>query len=337
MELRAEGTGAASGSWYQALVQAWRQHFAEWVQRRIPPARSVVLGHRNIFIIPNRQGLGFLFVLVLMFVGAVNYEASLAFALVFLLLGMFVLSIFHTFRNLAGLKVSAVAGAPVFAGEKAEVEVILNRLGRRTYENVEVSFAGTRRQAADLLEATEQRLALYLQTARRGRMRPGRLVIETIFPFGICRAWSLIDLDFTCLVYPQPVECDLDWLLASQQHGNTTITRGNDDFHGLREYQRGDSLKHVAWKNLARGQGMFTKEYSSNVDNRIWLRWDMFPGLGTEDRLSRLCYCILKLDTAGIDYGLELPGLQLRPAKGSGHYTRALTALALFGTDGGNS
>src|SRR5690606_17155224 len=152
------------------------------------------------------------------------------------------------------------------------------------------------------LEATEQRLNLYLPTVRRGRMHPGRLVVETVYPFGICRAWSLIDLNFTCLVYPRPVECDLDWLLASQQqHGNTTITRGNDDFHGLREYQRGDSLKHVAWKNLARGQGMYTKEYASNVDNRVWLRWDMFPGLGVEDRLSRLCYCVLKLDTAGID------------------------------------
>jgi len=326
----------ARSGWYQWLVQAWQQRFANWVQRRIPPARNVVLTHHNIFIIPNQQGLGFLFVLGLMFIGAVNYEASLAFALVFLLLGMFVLSIFHTFRNLAGLQVSAVPGAPVFAGEKAEITVILNRHGSRTYENVQASFNGSRKQVADLLDTSEQRLNLYLHAGRRGRMAPGRLVIETVFPFGICRAWSLIDLSISCLVYPRPVECDLDWLLASQQQsGNTTITRGNDDFHSLREYQRGDSLKHVAWKNFARGQGMFTKEYSSNVDNRIWLRWDMFPDLGTEDRLSRLCYCVLKLDSVGLDYGLELPGIRLPPAKGGEHHARVLATLALFGTEGG--
>ena len=329
MELRAR-TGGLS-SLYQHLLEAWQARFSRWVLRRIPPARNVVLGHRNIFIMPNKQGLGFVFVLFLMFIGAVNYEASLAFALVFLLLGMFVLSIFYTFRNLAGLHVSAVPGAPVFAGEKAEIAVILNRHGSRTYENVQVKFSGTRTQVTDLLELTEQRLNLYVPALRRGKLSPGRLVIDTVFPFGICRAWSLIDLNFTFLVYPRPVECDLDWLLTSQQQsGNTTITRGNDDFHSLREYQRGDSLKHVAWKNFARGQGMFTKEYSSNVDNRIWLRWEMFADMGIEDRLSRLCYCVLKLDTVGLDYGLELPGVRLLPAKGPKHYAEVLETLALY-------
>jgi uncharacterized protein (DUF58 family) len=311
---------------------AWRERFSRWVLRRIPPARNIVLGHRNIFIMPNKQGLGFLFVLGLMFIGAANYEASLAFALVFLLLSMFMLSIFYTFRNLAGLHLSAVPGAPVFAGERAEITVILNRHGLRTYESVQVCFPGARAQVADLLANTEARLNLYVPSHRRGRINPGRLVVDTVFPFGICRAWSLVDLDFAFLAYPRPVECDLDWLLANQQtSGNTTVTRGNDDFHSLREYQRGDSLKHVAWKHFARGQGMFTKEYASNIDRKIWLRWDMFAGMGVEERLSRLCYCVLKLDTAGIDYGLELPTVSIPPAKGSLHYARMLETLALYG------
>lgn len=333
MEVAADSRPARS------LFQHWRAHwrarFDSWVLRRIPPARNVVLGHQNIFIMPNRQGLGFLFVLGLMFIGAVNYEASLGFALVFLLLSMFLLSIFYTFRNLSGLHVSAVPGAPVFAGEKAEITVILNRHGSRAYENVQLCFPGARAQVTDLLDHTEARLNLYVSSQRRGRINPGRLVVDTVFPFGICRAWSLVDLDFTFLAYPRPIECDLDYLLA-QQHtgGGTTITRGNDDFHALREYQRGDSLKHVAWKQFARGQGMFTKEYASNIDRRIWLHWDMFPGMDTEERLSRLCYCVLKLDTAGVDYGLELPGVRLQPAKGNVHYAKMLEALALYGTGG---
>lgn len=330
MDMRA--TAPAPGGLFRRWRAAWRDYFGNWVLRRIPPARNVVLGHHNIFIMPNRQGLGFVFVLALMFIGAANYEVSLAFALVFLLLSMFMLSIFYTFRNLSGLHISAVPGAPVFAGEMAEITVILNRHGSRTYENVQVRFPGSRAQVTDLLESTEARLNLYVPSQRRGRIDPGRLVIDTVFPFGICRAWSLIDLDFTFLAYPRPVECDLDWLLASQHSaGNTTITRGNDDFHSLREYQRGDSLKHVAWKQFARGQGMFTKEYASNIDRKIWLRWDMFEGMDVEARLSRLCYCVLKLDTAGVDYGLELPGVRIAPAKGSRHYARMLESLALYG------
>jgi uncharacterized protein (DUF58 family) len=329
-------TAAASNpSLKEQLWRAWRTRMDFWVERRIPPARNIVLGHRNIFIIPNKQGLGFLMVLGLMFIGAVNYEINLAFALVFLLLGVFVLSIFYTFRNLAGLHVSAVPGSSVFAGEKAEVTVILNRHGERSYESVQVSFPDSRKLMADLLEAREQRLNLYVPVARRGRFVPGRLIVETVFPFGICRAWSLLDLDFHCLVYPRPVECDLDWVISNQQNtGNTTVVRGNDDFHNLREYREGDSLKHVAWKILARGQGMYTKEYSSNMDEKVWLRWDTFADMGTEDRLSRLCWCVIQLDAAGIDYGLELPGFRLAPAKGQVHYTSALQALALYGLPG---
>jgi uncharacterized protein (DUF58 family) len=324
--------GSGSRSWTQNLLDAWHLRFSGWVLRRIPPARNVVLGHENIFIIPNRQGAGFVFVLLLMFIGAVNYEASLGFALVFLLLGMFVLSIFYTFRNLSGLHVTATPGNSVFAGEKAEVTVILNRHGRRTYENIRVSFSGSREVATDLVTEKEQRITVFVPARKRGYFSPGRLRIETTFPFGISMAWSLIDLDFRCLVYPQPVECDLDWLLNShQQSGNTNMVRGNDDFYGLRNYAPGDSLKHVAWKVLAQGQGMFTKEYSSNRDDKVWLRWDMFPDLDTEQRLSRLCWCVLQLDSANIDYGLELPGLVLQPSRGTVQYSKALRELALFG------
>ena len=318
--------------WREVLGQRWRSHFNRWVRRRIPPSRHVVLNQHNIFIIPNKQGLGFVSVLALMFVGAINYEISLAFALVFWLTGVFILSIFYTFRNLAGLHISAVPGGSVFAGEHAEIEVILSRHGERIHEAIQLKFPSSRQVVANLINNTEERASLYLVADKRGWYSPGRLTIETIFPFGICRAWSLVDLDLRCLVYPKPVECDLNWLTSQQQEsGHTNITRGSDDFHSLRDYQQGDSLRHVAWKIAARGRGMYTKEYSANVDDKIWLRWEMFPDMDTEQRLSRLCYCVLQLDAAGLDYGIELPDQRIEPAKGTVHYKKVMRALALFG------
>ena len=319
-------------NWRQELGARWQQRFNRWVKRRIPPSRLVVLTQYNIFIIPNKQGLGFVGVLALMFIGAVNYEASLAFALVFWLLGLFILSIFYTFRNLSGLHISAVAGGSVFAEEQAEITVILSRHGERIHEAVDLKFPNSRRVTANLIKSIEERSSLYIRAEHRGWFSPGRLRIETIFPFGICRAWSLVDLDLRCMVYPKPVPCDLDWLTSQQQNsGHTNITRGSDDFHALCEYREGDSLRHVAWKIAARGRGMYTKEYASNVDDKIWLKWDMFPDLGIEQIMSRLCYCVLQLDAVGLDYGLELPGVKIEPAKGSVHYNKIMETLALYG------
>ena len=134
-------------SLFQRWLTQWRARFDSWVLRRIPPARNVVLGHQNIFIMPNKQGLGFLFVLGLMFIGAVNYEASLGFALVFLLLSMFVLSIFYTFRNLAGLHVSAVMKDP------------------RTYEHVPPETVGNKRQILISDQAGRSNLLVRLNEA----------------------------------------------------------------------------------------------------------------------------------------------------------------------------
>lgn len=314
------------------IAAFWQARFSRWVDRRIPPTRQIVLGLQNIFIIPNKQGLGFFFVLILMFIGAINYEANLAFALVFLLVGLFLLSILYTFRNLDGLHLAAVPGAAVFAGDMAEVTLIVNRHGRRTYESVQLGFPQARKQLVDLIKSREERIGLFVPATKRGYLSPGRLVVETVFPFGICRAWSLIDFKLHCLVYPKPVECDLDWLLSNQMHtGSTTLVRGGDDFNSLREYQRGDPLKHVAWKNFARGQGMLIKEYASTMDQKVWLRWDMFPELDTEARLSRLCWCVIRLDESGLDFGLEVPGTTIKPSRGPDHYQRMLETLALFG------
>lgn len=309
----------------------WRRRFGQWVIRRIPPSKNIVLHLNNIFIVPTMQGLGFCFVLALMFIGAINYETSLAFAVVFLLIGVFILAIFYTYRNLSGLHLSGLTDDSVFAGENAEITIILNRHGNRTFEAVELGFNNTRKVVANLIEQKEQRLSLFMPTVKRGYLKPGRLRVETFYPFGLHRAWSLIDLDLNCLVYPRPVECDLDILNTSDEDtGKINVSRGNDDFYNLREYQVGDPLKHVAWKNFARGQGMYTKQYSSNVDNKIWLRWSLFPELSEEDRLSRLCYCVLKLDASGVDYGLDIPGCLIEPNKGTAHYHSVLRALALF-------
>ncbi|MBN4053297.1 DUF58 domain-containing protein [Haliea sp. AH-315-K21] len=309
----------------------WRRRFGQWVVRRIPPSKNIELHLNNIFIIPTMQGLGFCFVLALMFIGAINYETSLAFALVFLLIGVFILAIFYTYRNLSGLHLSGLTDGSVFVGENAEITIIVNRHGKRTYEAIELGFEKSRKVVANLIENKEQRLSLFVPTLKRGQLNPGRLRVETFYPFGLHRAWSLVDLDLNCLVYPIPIECDLNILNTSDRDGGkVNITRGNDDFYNLREYQPGDPLKHVAWKNFAKGQGMYTKQYSSNIDDKIWLSWSLFSELSKEDRLSRLCYCVLKLDASGVDYGLDIPECVIEPNKGIAHYHSVLRALALF-------
>ncbi|MGH8354638.1 MAG: DUF58 domain-containing protein, partial [Pseudomonas sp.] len=101
-----------------------------WLARRIPPAASVRLDQRRIFIIPTRVGLAFGLCLLLMLLAAINYQNSLAYGLAFLLLAVFIVAILHTYRNLAGLTLNAGGGGAVFVGEQARFRVRLESRGR---------------------------------------------------------------------------------------------------------------------------------------------------------------------------------------------------------------
>ncbi len=316
---------------FSALRSFWRVRFDAWLNRRIQPRSRITLNQKRVFIFPTRFG-GWLGVLLFsLLVGAINYENSLVFALCFLLASQFVVSVLHTFRNLSGLTIAAGRSEPVFAGEDAPFEVIFSRHGERQYEAIYAGWPDSARQLVDLVDEEEVRVCLYTRAHRRGRMRPGRLLVETFYPVGMLRAWTWLDLGMECIVYPQPLPAGpLPASAAGDEEGEHTAGSGADDYAGIREYRAGDSLRQIAWKSLARGQGLYTKEFEARLDRRQWIDWDYLPAMNTEARLSRMCFWVLELFRERGEYGLRLPGLEIAPDVGPQHRDRCLRALALY-------
>ena len=305
--------------------------YRRWLNRRIPPANKIILNHRKIFIMPGKQGVFFALLVIALFFGGVNYQNSLILAMCFLLASLGQIATLHTYRNLSGLCIEAGHSDNAFAGDKAAFYITLSRQGKRRYEALKVTWEGSVPQILDLLDNIEAHAKIFIPVDNRGPYKPGRLKIETYFPMGILRAWTVIDLDMECLVYPKPIF--IDFLNVSSQQsmeGTLTNAKGNDDFDGLRKYVLGDSLKQVSWKNMARGQGMHSKTFVAYADETIWLDWFCFPGKETELRLSALCYWVLKLSETNQLYGLRLPEKEIQPATGLAHKIRCLETLARF-------
>lgn len=104
------------------IVATLKQQLFRWRSDGTAPLR---LGQRRIFIIPSRGGLLFAAALVVMLIGAINYNLALGHALVFLLAGLGIVGMIHTFRNLHGLIITPGRSTPVFAGETAYFELTL--------------------------------------------------------------------------------------------------------------------------------------------------------------------------------------------------------------------
>lgn len=309
-----------------------QEAYKRWLNRVLPPQETVTLHRSNIFILPTRNGMLYLLATSLIFIAAINYAVSLAFGLAFLMSSIFILAILHSFNNLNRLTLTSQAAANVFCGEDAVFNVQLSRENNKQHEALELNFSGHSLSSADLVTEDQLIVRVFISTDRRGTLKAPRLRVTTRFPLGLCRAWSVVDLDMHCLVYPKPVPFSLHQASSGDGGSDDTAVsqQGSEDYYGLREYVPGDSLKQVAWKNLARGQGMNVKMFVDYADDKLWLDWEMLHGFDTEERLSRLCFCVLKLSKTNTHFGLRLPTLELPPAAGREHRSDALQALALY-------
>jgi uncharacterized protein (DUF58 family) len=312
--------------------EVWSGYWQRWLRRRIPPGPEIVLNSRNLFIFPSPVGFLFLLLVLALLVGAINYENNLLFATSFLLASLFHTAVLHTFTNLAGLRLRAGHVQSVFAGEEAAFEVLLKGGPKGCHDGLVLRWDDSGYQRAAIESGNETTVRLHVPTRRRGWFHPGRLVIQSWYPLGLLRAWSRIDFDTRCLVYPRPLPAPpLAASRGDDGEAEPTAADGSEDFSGFRRYRSGDSLRHVAWKTAAKGGPLMIKQYDAYADRRVWLDWDSLDGVASgEDRLSMLCYWALQLDAEQVEYGLRLPGLELAPAAGAAHRDAVLRALALF-------
>ena len=323
------------------MSAALTARLSAWLTRpREHEPAPVRLTQRRIYILPTSSGLLLGVTLLVMLLGCINYNLGLGYVLTFLLAGIAIVTLLHTFRNLAQLELQPGRVEPVFLGEEAVFTVLLRNATPQPRFSVCVRLPDTTGltapgEVADWCDLPGEALVparLHLLPQERGRLHLPRLRIHTVFPLGLFHAWSNVYLDMSCLVYPRP-EAGLvpPPSPAGGSGTGTQTTAGHDDFFGLRSYQPGDSPRHVAWKALARGQEMMTKQFVSPGAGELWLRWADLPGgMRVEARLSRLARWVLDATSANLSFGLEVPGTRIPPSAGSQHEQRCLTVLALF-------
>ena len=313
-----------------------------------------VLSRRRIYILPTRQGVGFGAMLLVVLLGSANYNNGLGYALSFLLASLGLISLVHTYRNLVGLGIRLNPAQPAFVGRPCTFTVSIDNrsaasrpaIVARLRSRAAGSTVGQRRwwrrrpnqsegPAEVIANANLQRdalstLELGVIPEQRGWLEVERLVVATRFPFGLFRAWSVPRVDVRTLIYPAPAG---DRPLPDSGGGGRldagAVARGEEDFAGLREYLRGDSLKRVHWKALARELGLQVKQFSGGSPVELALNWADTVG-PTEDRLSQLTRWVVQADRAGFRYKLVLGGRAIGPGQGLVQSNEALRELALY-------
>jgi len=312
---------------------AVRDRIGDWI---FPPKGAeigpVVLGQRRVYILPTGAGLMFAVTLLLMLIGSINYNLSLGYVLVFLLAGNGMVSILHTWRNLARIALRPGKAACVFAGELAEFRVEVENRTSLPRSSLAVQLRGQQPEYFDVAAGASKDVVARTPATKRGRLYPGRLRIFTTYPLGLFYAWALVDLDMHCVIYPKPEPGKLSLPPAQAASGEgSAIGTGEEDFAGLRTFHPGDSPRRIAWKVFARNEIFLSKQFSGSAAAELWLDFGDIPNaLGVEAKLSRLARWVIEAEAAGLRYGLRLPGIEYDPNSGALHRDHCLEALALY-------
>lgn len=179
--------------------------------------------------------------------------------------------------------------------------------------------------------------------SRFGRFTLGPTSVTISDPLGLVERKRVFERYQPITLYPrwEPIE----WLplfggrrhFAEHQKSNTKTARGQD-IYGIREYQSGDSIRHIHWRSVARHRELMVKEFempaSRSVHLFIDLHRDRKKGLGAHTTRRVTARLAASVAVYGIESGHQVSlhgegatSLYLPPGGGAYQQRAILDAL----------
>ncbi|WP_421553101.1 DUF58 domain-containing protein [Pseudomonas yamanorum] len=200
-------------------------------------------------------------------------------------------------------------------------------------------------QSIDLRPGEQSELGYRLKPQRRGHFSFTRCEVHLPSPLGLWSARRLIDASDATRVYPDFARLYGAQLLAVDNWLNQLGVRQRQrrglglEFHQLREFREGDSLRQIDWKATARQRTPIAREYEDERDQQIMFMLDCGRRMRSQDaELSHfdhalnacllLSYVALRQgDAVGLcTFACDQPRY-LAPVKGSGQLNLLLNAV----------
>ncbi|HEY2395580.1 MAG TPA: DUF58 domain-containing protein [Rudaea sp.] len=313
-----------------------RSRLLATAERRLPAltrlkqaeALPITLHRHRIYVLPTRFGLLFSAVLLVMLLGALNYNNNPALLLTCLLGAACFQSVFQAFRTLNGVELRSLQAEPCHAGDVLYFTLTFRGPGRPRYslragvDAVETLF--------DMEAGNDTRVRVGVPAPQRGWQRSGHVRLYCEYPFGLFQVWSWLSPDFSALVYPRREDPSVPLPRTNDDAAALPMRRTGDEFAMLRDYHPSDARRAIAWKASARHDALLVKEFEQRRGREIVLDWDATSALSHEARISRLTRWVDDAEALRHGYLLQLPDQRVGPGLGGDHRHACLRALALL-------
>jgi uncharacterized protein (DUF58 family) len=241
-------------------------------------------------------GVGLLLVGLLKSINLITLFASLVVVLV-------LWNVWQARRQVRPVRADRAEDAPAFAQTPFILAVRLSNESRRVVAGLEVcdgpASAQQRWHVAELTRGADTILRAEVTYPRRGRVPAETLGIRSGYPLGLVRVRRETAADKGRVVLPRLGTLHRAQLrrFLTRRSPNAGQTRSlpspsptaQAEFHGLRAYRPGDSLRHVHWRTSARHGELMVREYEDwpNDDLTVVLEAVKQPDVADDPRMER--------------------------------------------------
>ena len=239
--------------------------------------------------------------------------------------------------NIRSLSGTRVVPKSAFAGQSFPVEIYLHNKRKKwdaysiDYEDG-VAGPGERGMHASWIRAgghAERKFQTRL--LRRGVKHRLRSSVESTFPMGLWKAREEFREVIEMVVIPRPIaprildDPEFVSLLEADDSESIQVDYSGD-FHGLRQFQPGDRVKHIDWPATARSGKVMVRKFDRRLPSRFVIVFHSISPLGKtnhgeafDSAMEMLCGLLLSLNDRGIPIDLvaSFNGWKMQPVSGS--------------------
>ena len=176
-----------------------------------------------------------------------------------------------------------------------------------------------------------------LKIEKRGLHRIENTFLFSVFPFNFFTRFRKLSLFLDLIVFPSLTPCDLSAVydenrkLQGEKYSEKIGYEA--DIVSIREYVRGDPLKHIHWKATAKTGKLKTKEHASLSYEPVIIDFDKILIKDIEERIRCVAYTIVRLCKKGVPVGMKIKDTFYAPDISQHHKITLLRKLALYGSD----
>ena len=250
------------------------------------------------------------------------------------------------------ISISRYFGGRFAVGAENEVKIQIQNGSNRGIEVVvkdeyppQMLLNGLREGSVRVDAQSSATLIYNLTPPRRGRFEFGQIALRFRSRFGLVWCQTKVEKPIAVKVYPnmrRAREAELKALGARSvvsSHRKTSWRGEGREFESMRDYVRGDELRHISWTATARRGKLTTRQYQIERDQTVLVALDagrlMTARIENETKLDSAVHATLALFSAaaraGDNAGLVVFGRKIKtflpPSRGRDHIDSALEAL----------